>query len=666
MTVSLYLWAMKQIFILLIFTLCLSFSLAAQEDLKALEQLLSKDSETSHIGKESGMDSLGYGDVKSSIDTWLLSDFGTRKSKLPVDTLLSNIHSFNPIFQKSIANQYLGNLGSPYQSLIFKDRVRDESFIFLNPFKAYMNMPEDILFFNTRKPFTSLFYATAGPKDRSETKLNVLHTQNINPFWNVGINFNLISSDGQYQNQKTKLYDFNLFSSYEKGRYGIHFMLNQNRIHINENGGVSEDALIRDTVMAPENVRVNLLDTKNRLSNINLAVSQYYRIGKGKDLIVGGDTSQIYPVRFLYDFNYESDSRKFKEAIVDKEFFPNTYLNNSISSDKTTLNKLSNGFHIVFNENQNEKLSFGARAGLLNEFSIYNLRRPVGDNLYSQRDKNISNTRLLASIFRESRTNWNWEFSGEYVFEGYKQGDYQLDGNLVYQFGDSISKQNLKINSQVKLNRPDFLMTEFHGNHEQWQLDLDKSKELCLGLEYEIKKYGLKIGGQINNIENYTYFGYDTIVSQTEKSLQVVTAYIEKDFRLGNFVLSQKIVGQKSSDKDVLPLPELSIYSNNYYANSFFNGALNMQTGFSVYYNSSYFTPNYSPSTGQFFLQKEKELGDYPKIDLYFNFRIKRTCIFIMYEHLNARLGNQNYFSTLHYPINPGMLKYGLRWTFYD
>lgn len=654
---------MKQTFILLIFILCLSLSSAAQEIPKGLER---GRTELKQGEENSEMDSLGYNNVKSHIKTWRLSDYGTRKSVLHVDTLLGNIHNFNPIFQRSIGNSYLGNLGSPYQSTIFKDRVRDEPFIFFNTFEAYMNMPKEVLFFNTTTPFTSFFYSTAGSKDRAESRLRILHTQNVNQFWNVGINFNLISSEGRYQNQKTKLYDFNLFSNYEKGRYGVHFVLSQNRVLVNENGGVDQEDFVASSDEKPEDIKINLSGTKNKLSNFNFFANQYYNIGNGKDLIIDGDTSQIYPVKVVHDLSYESNNREFKEDVVNKDFFKNTYLNNTKSADETSLKKFSNGFHVIFNENQNKKLSFGARLGLLNEFSVYNLRRLVGENSFSQQDENVHNTKLMTSIFRQTGKNWNWKFSGEYVFEGYNQSDYQLDGNLVYQFGDSINRQNLKITSQIKSNTPDFLLTEYHGNHEQWSLKLDKNKELSLGLEYEIKKYGFKIGGQINNLENYTYFGSDAIISQIGKSIQVATVYIEKDFRLGNFTLSQKIVGQKSSDNNILPLPDLSIYSNNYYSNSFFNGALGIQAGFSVYYNTSYYAPNYSPSTGQFFLQEEQKLGDYPKVDLYFNFRIKRTRIFVMYEHLNAKMGSRNYFSSLHYPINPGMLRYGLRWTFYD
>jgi len=666
MTVSLYLQAMKQTFILIIFSLCISLSSLGQEKTRSLGSGKMGEMGLKRGGEKNEMDSLGYNNVESLIQTWKLSDFGTSKSALQVDTLMGNIHNFNPIYQSSISNSYLGNLGSPYQSNIFKDRVGDESFMFFNTFEGYMNMPDEVLFFNTTTPFTSFFYETAGSKDRAENLLRILHSQNINPFWNVGVNFNLISSEGQYQNQKTKLYDFNLFSSYEKGRYGAHFVLSQNRIEVNENGGVIGDTLIRDTVIEPENVQVNLSDTKNKLSNFNLSANQYYNLGAAKFKIVDGDTTEIYPIKLVHDFNFESNSREFKEGTVNSEFFKHNYLSNLKSADETKLNHISNGFHFVFNENQNKKLSFGARVGLLNEFSKYNLLRQVGENRYAQRDKNIQNTQLMASIFRQTGKSWNWKFSGIYVFEGYRQNDFQLDGNMTYLFGDTVHAQSFKITTQIKSRTPDFLITEYYGNHQKWAKKFDPSKETSLGFEYRLDKYGFKIGGQVDRIENYTYFGYDTLASQTSKNIQVATAYLEKNFSLGKFKLNQKIIGQKSSNENILPLPSLSIYSNNYYQNSFFNGALDIQAGFSVYYNTSFYAPNYMPSTGQFFLQNEKELGDYPKVDLYFNFRIKRTRIFIMYEHFNARIGSQNYFSSLHYPINPGMLKYGLRWTFYD
>lgn len=260
----------------------------------------------------------------------------------------------------------------------------------------------------------------------------------------------------------------------------------------------------------------------------------------------------------------------------------------------------------------------------------------------------------------------NWEATGTFAFEGYNQNDFHLSYELIKWFGKTKGLQGLKVMGNLDSENPNYLLSKYYGNHQQWDLNLDKLTELKVGILYFNKNLGFRIGTQINQIKNYTYFGLDAVVKQTGSGINVLTGFVDKDFKIGNFHLNQKIVGQNSSDEQILPLPKFAIYSNNYYQNTFFSGALGIQTGFSVHYNTSFFAPDYMPATGQFFLQNEKKIGDYPKVDLYFNFRIKRTRIFIMYENASASLGSRNYFSTLHYPLNPAMVKYGLIWNFYN
>jgi hypothetical protein len=614
------------------------------------------------------LDSLGYNDVKSVIKSWKLSDYSTRKDLIKLDTLLGFQHNYNPIFKNSISNSYLGNLGSPYKSNIYKDRLRTEEFLFLSTYRAYMLKPEDVVFFNTTTPYTSVYYETGGPKGQSENLLKVLQTQNINPYWNVGVSYNLISSDGQYQNQKTKLYDFSFFSTYKKDRYGLDFVLNQNSLSNEENGGLNEDIDLTEGDEDSENLRVKLNDAKSKLSNLNFFMNHSYGIGAENEIIQDQDTSYTYPIDFVYSLKYESDSRRFREAIsaVDS-FYTNTYYNSNETFDKVEYSNVKNTFQVVFNENKNKWIRLGARFGIISDFGKINSRLPINDIALQQQDKKIHNNQLLASLFSQAGSSLNWNASGTYVFEGYKQNDFHLKYELTKWIDakDSIP-HGVSLVGKLDSETPDFLLSKYYGNHQQWNLNLDKTTELELGIEYFNEKRHLKIGGQINQIDNYTYFGLNATPEQAGKGITVLTGYLEKKFKLGNFYLNQKLVGQNSSADNILPLPTFSIYSNNYYKNTFFDGALGLQVGFAVNYNTAFYAPDYMPSTGQFFLQDEKEIGDYPKVDVYFNIRIRRTRIFVMYEHMNSTIGSKNYFGAPHYPLNPAMLKYGLIWTFYN
>ncbi len=661
---------MKQFFFILLILTCFCLKSYSQVyDGGPGDRQTDKLGGRSKLGKDGNeLDSLGYNDVTSAIKSWKLTDYSTRTQLVELDTILGYQHNYNPIFRNSISNTYLGNLGSPYQSNIYRDRLDNEQFLFLSTYRGYMLKPEDVVFFNTTTPYTSVYYETGGPKGQSENLLKVLQTQNINPNWNVGVSYNLISSDGQYQNQKTKLYDFSFFSTYKRERYGLDFVLNQNSLSNEENGGLNLDTDLTEGSEDSENLQVRLDDAKSKLTNFNFFMNHSYGIGDENEIIQGKDTTYTYPINFVYSLKYESDSWRFRETISPLDsIYVNTYYNTSESFDKVEYSNAKNTFQIVFNENKNKWIRLGARFGIISDFGKYNSRLVTNNVSLRQKDTKIHNNQLIASLFSKAGSSLNWNAIGTYVFEGYNQNDFRLEYELTKWIGKKDSIQHgVSLLAKLDSKTPDFLLSKYYGNHQRWNLNLDKVNELELGIEYFNEKRHLKIGGQINQIDNYAYFGLDATPMQTGKGITVLTGYLEKRFKLGNFYLNQKLVGQKGSEDKILPLPTFSIYSNNYYKNTFFSGALGLQVGFTVHYNTAFYAPDYMPSTGQFFLQNQKEIGDYPKVDLYFNFRIKRTRFFVMYEHSNASIGSNNYFVAPHYPLNPAMLKYGLIWTFYN
>ena len=659
---------MKQIFILLTVLLIAAARVDAQELPGGLNQK-SRSGGHGHDHKEDEqLDSLGYNSVKSVINVWKLANFGSMHQKIELDTVLGEQQNYNPIYKRSISNSFLGNLGSAYRSNIYRDRVKNENFLFFRNYREYILKPEDILFFNTTTPYTRLSYSTGGSKTQKEDYLRVLHTQNINPFWNFGISYNLISSEGQYQKQKAKPYNFNLFSSYRKRRYGVDFVLNSNRLGYEENGGVNDDKDITDKSEDPENIQVKLSDATSKLASFNFLMNHTYGIGNEKELINEKDTTYAYDIDLIYNASYEIDSWQFRERTINSDFYGGTKgkFNSNSTFDEVEFSNVKNTFQVVFNENKQKWIRLGARFGLVSEFGKYKLRMPVGEYAYLQKDKNIRNNRVLASLFSESGDWINWTAKGEFFFDGRRQGDAKLSYDMTKWLGKKKGGHGFTLRGKLETKTPNFIYDAYNGNHQQWTTDFDRTTELEAEFTYFNEKYKLKIGGQINQIDNHVYFGDDAMPQQTSKGINILTAYLDKNFKFGHFHLNQKLVYQKTSNKDILPLPTFSIYSNNYYKNTFFNGALGLQTGISVHYNTAFNAPAYMPSINQFILQNEKKLGDYPKVDIYFNFRIKRTRFFFKYEHVNASMGSKNYFSSLHYPINPSVFRYGLIWTFYN
>jgi hypothetical protein len=60
------------------------------------------------------------------------------------------------------------------------------------------------------------------------------------------------------------------------------------------------------------------------------------------------------------------------------------------------------------------------------------------------------------------------------------------------------------------------------------------------------------------------------------------------------------------------------------------------------------------------------KVGNYPIIDVYANFHLKHTRFYVMYSHINYSNDGSKSFRAPHYPANPGMLKLGLSWNFFN
>jgi len=72
------------------------------------------------------------------------------------------------------------------------------------------------------------------------------------------------------------------------------------------------------------------------------------------------------------------------------------------------------------------------------------------------------------------------------------------------------------------------------------------------------------------------------------------------------------------------------------------------------------------PATGRFYRQDATETGNYPFVNVFINLKLRRTRIFLMFDHINSGMTGYEYYMIPSYPMNVRMFRYGLAWTFYD
>ncbi|WP_251623868.1 putative porin [Odoribacter lunatus] len=604
-------------------------------------------------------------DIPHQHRTWKWMNDGVYKMDIPLDTTFDKIHNYNYIFQQSIANTYLANFPAPYESDIFIKRPPQEDFHILNNVRAYLFKPVDAVNFNTTTPFTQLNYYSGGGKGKNESFLDVWHTQNITPFWNAGFRYNLISGDGRYMNQKSKAYNFSIFSSYEKERWLINLFLNQNNGNFDENGGVLDKKFIRDTTINAENVPVNLSNVRNIYRNFNFYTLLQYNIGNKKETVQGNDTIQSYPAKALFSATIEDNIHRFKEASINFDFFHNTFLDSVSHTDLQGNHVYNFNARLVVNEHPKYKYLPGIYAGLSFKHLDYTGRTGL-DSTHAQGKDKHSGTWLTGGIFNVNDSAlFNFDANVKLCLIGHYIGDFEIQG-FIKQYFNKAKTSYIRADALIESQTVNPFFSRYIGNHNIWETNFDNIKTLGLEGRYVNEKFQTEVGLNWNNIINYVYFDTAAMPQQTSKALIILTAWANQKFKAGHFHFDQTVYFQQNTHKDILSLPTISLYSHNYYENAFFKKVLKFIIGFDLFYNTKFYADNYAPSTMQFYSQRTEKTGGYPKFDIFLDFRIKRATLFLKYEHLNYYVTNGNYFSALDYPINPAMFKFGLKWNFFD
>lgn len=622
--------------------------------------------------QEQETDSIAESNIPHFRYTWKWQRGGVYPKQVALDTLIDGVQNFNYIFKESISNTYLGNFPSPYEANIFITRNTVQDFYPLTYIRAFLFKPEDAVNFNTTTPFTRLKYFTGGGKGKAENLLDVWHVQNIRPWWSAGIRYNLISSDGRYTYQKSKAYNFSLFSTYEKDRTTLSLFLNQNNGHFQENGGIKDRTYVTDsTDQKAENMPVflNGSEARNSYRNTNFNFQGQYNIGKAKEVTTDTDTSYTYPAKAVFNFRAEGNEHWFKEKSINQDFYRHTYIDSTGTYDHIENKIFDISAKFVMNEHPRYKYLPGVYAGL--DYKRENYRQRTAFDTVTRTESfgrtNYSGMYITAGMFNvDTAATFTFDIAGRLCVAGHYAGNFKFDG-YISQALNRKKTSMLRADATIELKSVNPFFDRYVGNHDIWENDFKAIKTIQVQGKYINTRLRTELGVGISNIFSYVYFDTAAMPQQTSKTLMVLTAWAKENFRAGNFYFDQNVYFQKSTQEDILSLPALSVYSHNYYQNHLFKRALQLQVGIDVFYNTKFYSDNYMPSIMQFYNQREYKTGNYPKVDVFLNLKIKRAIIFVKYEHVNYHLKTHgNFFSASDYPINPGMLKFGIQWDFFD
>lgn len=282
----------------------------------------------------------------------------------------------------------------------------------------------------------------------------------------------------------------------------------------------------------------------------------------------------------------------------------------------------------------------------------------------------------------------HYNVDGEVWLVGQRSGDFSVDGNidLAFPMGrrDSMA---VDVRAYVKHQTPDFYLRHYHSQSAWWDNDLSRELRTRVEGTLRLPRLGTRLSVGFENIAHYTSLAMQNTlkdstrvgseipgdytravrVAQDGGSVQVFSATLAQDLKFGPVHWDSEATYQKSSSQAVLPLPQVTLYTNLYLLFRLAK-VLRVQLGGDLRCFTSYYAPDYSTALGQFAVQdcdnQRVKIGNYPIVNVYVNLHLKHCRLYVAMNHVNQ--GSGHAFWAPHYPINPRTFHFGLSWNFFN
>ena len=599
---------------------------------------------------------------------------GERLPAIP-DTLLYNYQQTTLADGHSVAMGYLGNLGSPAISKLFFDRGEGSQFIFYDSYFLYNKNPDNQLFFNTRIPYAQLNYQRSGGNIDKEERLETRFTMNFNRHLNVGFDLDFIDAKGFYASQAAKQNNFTAYANYISDRIEVHGYGSQTSATNFENGGITDSTFITNPESIEENfssrdIPTRMRNTWNRIKTNQFYLSARYNLGYNTEIDTISNTKEEFvPVasiiltsrfkqqyrRFLsYDTASVSLPDESRAQAIDT-LYNNRYYNSAVD-DSTRYSSLKNTVALSMREGFRDWVKFGLTVFLEHEARNFNLLDTIGDGRYEYKEQA---TTIGGILSKQQGEFLRFNAQADLGVLGANLGEFRIEGDASTSIKIAGRATTLSAQAYIKNLKPKFLEQQYHSKYFWWDNDFNDTRRVYVGGNLFIPFTKTTFSAGVENIQNFIYFDKNKLPFQESDNIQVVSARVDQDLKLGIFNWNNSVVYQTSSNESAIPVPTLSAYSNIFLRTKIVD-ELTLQLGLDAHYHTKYYSPGYEPALLQFYNQREKEIGNYPLVTGYANMHLKQLRFFLMFYNIAHFVMKPNYFSLPDYPFNPMLFKLGV------
>ena len=648
---------------LLLFLLCFSVSIqvAAQKTI-ALDKNQSKQFNNQNDSLNRPNQVKGFKDT-ATIDMYKIYDANNSKRIVDTSLTIQKEYKFNYLRRDNFGLMQFANIGQTYNQL-----TRDFNTTNLLPeFGArarHYNYfeKEDIYYYEVPTPLTELMFKTAFKQGQL---LESFFTVNTSKQLNMSVAYKGLRSLGNYQNALTSTGNLRFTANYktknERYKAFAHIvfqdLLNQ------ENGGLRDED-IENFISGNENFIDRAVFDPNFQNAESILVGKRFYLNHHYEIIKPKDSSD-HSLRVKQVINFEDKYFQFDQTTSD-DFFGDSFSNSAVR-DRVTLENFETDLSLHYDNRIIGNFSFGIgyndinygydKVTILNNEQIPNRIQDQVVRLSAGYEKSFGGL----SIRGRAGANIIGDFDSSFI-----------NGVLNFRINDDIEFEG-HINANINAPNYNYLLYQSDYINYNWNNSnaFENQTTGRIGAAIKSNKY-LNAAIDYTTIDNYTYFNLDETLNavrpvQLDETVNLLRVRLDKEIKLGKFALDNSILYQTvGDDTGALNLPEIVTRNTFYYSNHFFrNNALFLQTGITLNYFTSYNMDGYDPLLAEFYTQNQTEIGNFPRLDFFVNFKVRQTRIYLKAEHFNAAFTGYDYFSAPNNPYRDFNIRFGLVWNFF-
>lgn len=249
---------------------------------------------------------------------------------------------------------------------------------------------------------------------------------------------------------------------------------------------------------------------------------------------------------------------------------------------------------------------------------------------------------------------------GQIGVEGAHLGEIDIRSHLTTSFKLWGKEVNLIGRINFLNNIPTYFLRSYKATLREWSNDLIATQTLRLESNLSLPFTQTELSAHVETIQNPIAAMTDGNIGQYTGNFRAVGLSLKQKLSFWLMNLDFHLIGQRSSNSDIAPLPLFSGYANAYLK---FKVAkvLTLQTGVDAMWHTKYYAPYYEPTTQVFKPQNDVLIGgETPMMTAYVNAHLSRARFYVRYHNIGALLFRPNSFTMPYYPTTPPMMQTGI------